>query len=185
MSEDTASRVHLSPADIRTLHELLVETSAATSAGVVSPGDIDYAVDQVRAGPFGRTPDSRHDAAAELIRLIAANHPFVDGNKRTALMSARCFYALNGTRFDYDRDIKTILKAYATDAPAVDAQEVVEYLRTHTEPLPRAYEATVELWLRYLEDPNEREASRVTLLRFLGRQDLDEHAAIYEELATE
>nr|WP_303648833.1 Fic family protein [Haloarchaeobius litoreus] len=30
------------------------------------------------------------------MRLIAANHPFVDGNKRTALMSTRIFYALNG-----------------------------------------------------------------------------------------
>jgi len=38
-----------------------------------------------------------------------------------------------------------------------------------------------------LEIPDElsAEEARQYLIRFLGRQDLDEHAEIYEELATE
>ena len=38
-------------------------------------------------------------AAAYLFHL-ARNHPFVDGNKRTALMSALVFLGLNGQRLD-------------------------------------------------------------------------------------
>ena len=41
-------------------------------------------------------------AAAYLFHL-ARNHPFVDGNKRTALMCALVFPGLNGQRLDADR----------------------------------------------------------------------------------
>lgn len=69
------------------------------------------------------SPSRRSVKAYQLLRLIAANHPFVDGNKRTALMSTRIFYALNDRRFDYDREIKEILKALATDQQGVDGDE--------------------------------------------------------------
>ncbi len=36
-----------------------------------------------------------HETAVELLRLLVANHPFVDDNKRTALASAVTFCALN------------------------------------------------------------------------------------------
>lgn len=35
---------------------------------------------------------------------IARNHPFVDGNKRTALMCALVFLGLNGERLEVDAD---------------------------------------------------------------------------------
>ena len=62
-------------------------------------------------------------------------------------MSTRIFYALNGRRFDYDREVKEILKALATEESSVDAEDVIAYLRAHTEPLAREYEATINLWL--------------------------------------
>lgn len=37
-----------------------------------------------------------HSKAAALMHSIIRNHPFVDGNKRTALLAARIFYNLNG-----------------------------------------------------------------------------------------
>ena len=82
-------------------------------------------------------------------------HPFVDANKRTALMSTRIFYALNGLRFDYDREIKAILKALATDEAGVDVDEVLAYLRAHTEPLAPEYEATINLWLARIEETDQ------------------------------
>ena len=56
-------------------------------------------------------PQSRHaDGAAGLQELAAAsaygiarNHPFVDGNKRTAWAVARTFMAMNGLRLIPDR----------------------------------------------------------------------------------
>ena len=147
MGEDSESISYLSADDIQAIHELIVEASAETTAGVASPGDIEYAVEHVQEGQFGQGPESLHEKAFQLLRLIAANHPFVDGNKRTALMSTRIFYALNGLRFDYDREIKEILKALATDEGSVDPDDVTAYLRAHTEPLAPEYEATINLWL--------------------------------------
>jgi death-on-curing protein len=70
-------------------------------------------------------------------------------------MSTRIFYALNGRRFDYDREIKEILKALATDEASVDADDVIAYLRAHTEPLAPEYEATINLWLARIEDTDQ------------------------------
>ncbi|MDL0126091.1 type II toxin-antitoxin system death-on-curing family toxin [Halobacterium salinarum] len=120
MDADPESISYLSAADIRDIHELIVESNAETTAGVASPGDIEYTVEHIQEGHFGQVPESLHEKAFQLLRLTAANHPFVDGNKRTALMSTRIFYALNGRRFDYDREVKEILKALATDEGSVD-----------------------------------------------------------------
>ncbi len=156
----------MSAADIRDIHELIVESNAETTAGVSSSGDLEYAVEHIQEGHFGQVPESLHEKAFQLLRLIAANHPFVDGNKRTALMSTRIFYALNGRRFDYDREIKEILKALATDESSVNEDDVIDYLRAHTEPLAPEYEATIncgchasKAQISYLEIPSTTQAT--------------------------
>ena len=155
MGEESESISYLSADDIQAIHELVVEANAETTAGVASLGDIEYTVEHIQEGHFGQFPESLHEKAFQLLRLIAANHPFVDGNKRTALMSTRIFYALNGRRFDYNREIKEILKAFATDESSVNEDDVIEYLRAHTEPLAPEYEATINLWLSRIEDTDQ------------------------------
>jgi len=93
------------------------------------------------------------DRRIELLRSVI--HPFVDGNKRTALMSVRVFYALNGLEFAYDRHIKEILKNLATDETGVEKEIVLSYLQEHTEPLEPEYRATIELWLSRIADADE------------------------------
>lgn len=39
---------------------------------------------------------SLHEKAAALMHSLIRNHPFVDGNKRTAVLAMRIFYNLNG-----------------------------------------------------------------------------------------
>jgi len=56
----------------------------------------------------------------------------VDGNKRTALNATTVFYLLNGYRFEYDDEIRTILKQFGTDEAAVDEEQVLDYLRSRT-----------------------------------------------------
>jgi len=56
----------------------------------------------------------------------------VDGNKRTALNTTTVFYLLNGRQFQYDNEIREILAKFGTDEKAVDEDDVLEYLRTHT-----------------------------------------------------
>ncbi|HYJ87204.1 MAG TPA: type II toxin-antitoxin system death-on-curing family toxin [Pyrinomonadaceae bacterium] len=50
-------------------------------------------------------PDSAALAAAYAYG-IARNHPFVDGNKRTALVAARTFLLLNGVNLEANQDEK-------------------------------------------------------------------------------
>lgn len=56
----------------------------------------------------------------------------MDGNKRTALNATTVFYLLNGYRFDYDDEIREILKRFGTDETPIDEDRVLEYFRTQT-----------------------------------------------------
>ena len=64
-----------------------------------------------------------------------ANHPFVDGNKRTALDTTSTFYLLNELEFDYDDEVREILGGFATDADSIAEAEVIEYLEANTRPI--------------------------------------------------
>ena len=43
-----------------------------------------------------------HDKAAAYLFHICQNHPFIDGNKRVAIVSALMFLAMNTLPIDYD-----------------------------------------------------------------------------------
>jgi death-on-curing protein len=118
--------------DILDIHGDIVSEYPDTSPGVKSRGDIEFALDYISEGSFGSVPETIHEKAFHLLRLLVANHPFVDGNKRTALNATTVFYLLNGYRFDYDDEIREILKQFGTDETTVDGGQVIEYLRTHT-----------------------------------------------------
>ncbi len=71
-------------------------------------------------------------AAAYLFHL-ARNHPFVDGNKRTALICALVFLGLNGQRLDADPDsVYDMVEGVASGQ--VDKAEVAVFLRVHSVP---------------------------------------------------
>lgn len=76
-----------------------------------------------------------HDKAGALLHSLARNHPFLDGNKRTAAIATGVFYALNG-------HIMTIsegeLVALVLDAAEgmVDAAGIAGVLKGHVVPIP-------------------------------------------------
>lgn len=137
--------------DILTIHEVIVETNDETEPGVSTPGDIEYAIDYVREGHFDQVPETIHEKAFQLMRLLVANHPFVDGNKRTALASVVAFYALNSYDLNYGSEIKDILKRLATDEADVREKGVLDYLDETTTSLPDEYDATYRLWLERID----------------------------------
>ena len=49
---------------------------------------------------FGEPPPDLADLAASLAHGLARNHPFVDGNKRTAHVAYRVFLALNDAELE-------------------------------------------------------------------------------------
>lgn len=82
------------------------------SAGVRDESLLDSALarpQQLHA--YGDPPPDLADLAASLGYGLARNHPFVDGNKRTAHVCYRVFLALNGatvTATDEDKYITTL-----------------------------------------------------------------------------
>jgi len=118
--------------DILDIHEDIVSEYPDTSSGIRSRGDVEFALEYISEGGFGSVPETIHESAFHLLRLLVANHPFMDGNKRTALNTVVVFYLLNGYRFEYDDEIRELLKQFGTDETTVEEDHVLEYLRTHT-----------------------------------------------------
>lgn len=111
------------------IHEQIVEEGDATEAGVRSEDAIESALQYVSEGFYGEVPQSLHEKAAHLMRLLVADHPFVDGNKRTALRSVVVFYMMNGYTFEYGDEIRAMLHRFATDATSVDTETAAIYFQ--------------------------------------------------------
>ena len=112
------------------LHAQIVEEGDLTEPGVRSKDAVESALQYVSEGFFGEVPDSLHQKAIHLMRLLVADHPFVDGNKRTALRTVVVFYMLNGYTFEYGDEIRALLHRFATDETDVDTETAVIYFRS-------------------------------------------------------
>jgi death-on-curing protein len=59
---------------------------------------------------------------------IARNHPFVDGNKRTALVAARTFLILNGVDLEATQDDKVLTFLNLAEG-AISEEELADWIR--------------------------------------------------------
>ena len=87
------SRDYLTVADVLGMHTLLMQRYGG-AAGVRDPGALEAALFRPQTGYY---EDIVAEAAA-LMESLAINHPFVDGNKRVALLATVVFLRLNGVR---------------------------------------------------------------------------------------
>jgi death-on-curing protein len=91
------------------------------------------ALDSALARPRNRWEYGEDDLAvlaAAYAFGIARNHPFVDGNKRTAWVVARGFLRLNGLKFESEPlDVINTVLALAAGELAED--ELADWFRTH------------------------------------------------------
>lgn len=121
------------PETIYEIYEKVLERDSNADPGVVNEGNVEFAVDYVKRELPGEGPETIHEKAAHLMRLLASSHTFVDGNKRTTLGTVTSFYNKNGYNFDYEDDsVRDLLKRLARDQSSVDINEVVDYLENHT-----------------------------------------------------
>lgn len=76
---------------------------------------------------YGETADLASLAAAYAFG-IARNHPFVDGNKRTALVVMRAFLVLNGAHLEASQEEKYLV---FTDLAAggITEEQLAEWIR--------------------------------------------------------
>jgi death on curing protein len=71
------------------------------------------------------------DKTAALIRSIVADHPFVDGNKRTAMLAGLTLLEVNDIRFAANPgEVEDFAVRIATDK--LDVPAIVLWLREHT-----------------------------------------------------
>ncbi|MFE5593390.1 type II toxin-antitoxin system death-on-curing family toxin [Streptomyces sp. NPDC056549] len=94
--------VYLTGEDVLIIAEHAVDDQKIV---VRDAGLLDSAVHRPSAAMFGEEayPDLLGKAAA-LLQSLAVNHPFVDGNKRTAWLSCVTFLAMNGVQLRPDID---------------------------------------------------------------------------------
>jgi len=70
------------------------------------------------------------DLAASYAFGIARNHPFVDGNKRTALVVSETFLSLNGYRLDCG-DVEIVVTFLSLAAGELTVEALAEWFRAH------------------------------------------------------
>jgi death on curing protein len=74
---------------------------------------------------------SLYQLAASYAFGIARNHPFMDGNKRTAFIAAALFVALNGLRLNADQ-VDATRTFLALAAGKLTEEELANWLEAHT-----------------------------------------------------
>lgn len=77
---------------------------------------------------YGEPPPDLVSLAAAYAYEIARDHPFVDGNKRTALVAARTFLILNGVDLDATQDEKVLTFLNLAEG-AISEEEIADWIR--------------------------------------------------------
>ena len=118
--------IWIDPRVIHAVHEeQLAEHGGAT--GVRDEGLLESAMARPRNLAAYGTPDAAALAAAYGFGL-ARNHPFIDGNKRSAFVAVELFLALNG--FDLDAgDADCVVVMLALAAGTLEEAEFADWLR--------------------------------------------------------
>jgi len=118
---------YLTIADVLAIHDYLIERHGGPH-GLRDEGQLVAALFRPQTGYYA---DVIAEAAA-LWESLSQNHPFVDGNKRTAFGAAYTFLALNGVEITADADqvFAFINDLYETNRFAFDALD--SWLRSNT-----------------------------------------------------
>lgn len=107
--------------------EQLAEHGGAS--GIRDPGMLDSALARGQNLAAYGDPDVA-DLAAAYGFGIARNHPFVDGNKRAALIATELFLLLNGYELVVG-DAECVLTILALASGEIDDPEIAAWLRAH------------------------------------------------------
>ena len=98
------------------------------SHGVRDPGLLEAAIYRPQTGYYA----DLIEGAAALWESLAQNHPFVDGNKRTAFAATYTFLAINGAQINADSKMTYAFIAGLYKRNQFSFDELVSWLREHT-----------------------------------------------------
>lgn len=119
---------YLTTVEVLAIHADQIERYGGTY-GVRDPGLLEAALFRPQTGYYADLIDE----AAALWESLSQNHPFLDGNKRTAFAVAYTFMAINGARLTAGaaETEAFLLGHYA--AGTLDFDHLAQWLRAHVE----------------------------------------------------
>jgi death-on-curing protein len=124
--------VWIDPAVIRAIHEEQLSEHGG-GMGTRDEGLLESALARpMQLAAYG-TPDVAALAAAYGYGL-AKNHPFIDGNKRTAFVAVELFLALNGSQLTAS-DTDCVMTMLALAASDIDEDAFADWIRRHSAPV--------------------------------------------------
>lgn len=114
------------------LHVRVIEATGGVQ-GVLHPGALESAVQRPFTA-FGGADlfPSLLEKVAAMVHSLVAFHPFADGNKRTALVSADVVLRLNGYRIVASKEVELFFWSIARGEQ--DVARIAAWLGTHIEP---------------------------------------------------
>lgn len=120
-------------ADVKAAHQLEIEESGG-SEGLRDADALEAAVLRPRQTFGGNDlyPDLPTKAAA-LFESLICNHPFVDGNKRTAVAVAETFLEANGARLGVT-NTQLVQFAVGVGSGGYDTDTITEWFQANTVP---------------------------------------------------
>ncbi len=125
--------VWVDSAVVRAVHEEQLSEHGG-AAGLRDIGLLESALARpMQLAAYGE-PDAPALAAAYGYGL-AKNHPFIDGNKRTAFVTVELFLALNGWAL-VANDADCVMTMLAVAAGELDEADFAAWIRRHTSALP-------------------------------------------------
>jgi len=124
---------YLTVAEVLAMHADQIDRYGG-SHGVRDHGVLDAALYRPQTGYYA---DLIEEAAA-LWESLAQNHPFNDGNKRTAFAATYTFLAINGARLTADAQETYLFVAALYETNQFSFDKLVPWLRSHVTQDPPA-----------------------------------------------
>ena len=116
----------LSLDEVLAIHDALLDAFGG-SEGVRDPGLLESALYRPRTGYY----EDLVSMAAALFESLLMNHPFVDGNKRTAFFATDVFLRLNGHRLEVEPTAGHEFIVGALERRDVDHARLASWLSDH------------------------------------------------------
>jgi death-on-curing protein len=123
---------YLTVAEVLAMHADQIERYGG-SHGVRDQGLLEAALYRPQTGYYA---DLIEEAAA-LWESLGQNHPFIDGNKRTAFAATYTFLAINGARLTAEAQETYVFVDALYEANQFSFDKLVLWLRRHVIEIPR------------------------------------------------
>jgi death on curing protein len=131
MTDDQLPRTdYLTIAEVLAMHTDQIERYGG-SLGLRDRGQLEAALFRPQTGYYA---DLIEETAA-LWESLSQNHPFIDGNKRTAFAATYTFLAINGLRLTAEAEATYAFISGLYERHAFDFDALVAWLRPHVNPI--------------------------------------------------